>query len=263
MLALMISVMLDLVMAISSTALAETMTLTKSADPIPHTYPDHALDVLGIAPGMPLEDAKAKIVAEYGTDPAETRSSISLQYRSIPVSTDDYVSELKAKKDSDSITVYFGPPSTGNVVVGVERQVQYPDARNAPLVDSVVHQLEGKYGVVSGSSNLAETTIVQTWYYNSNALQKCAVYGCPFPAPPLQVNALQNYIQNIANGQHIILNTQIIRDNNDKTRVGWLYVRMSDESNKAKALQEAFRQMEKAGLVFYNKTANPQQGPRL
>jgi hypothetical protein len=100
-------------MFISSIAGAEEMTLRKSADPVVHQYPGHALDVLGVVPGMSAYEARKRIAAEYDTDPSETETALTLRYRSVSMSTQSYVSELRAGKDDDRIIVYLGTPATG------------------------------------------------------------------------------------------------------------------------------------------------------
>lgn len=248
----------------STAANADEMTLVKSADPTMHQYAGHQIDVLGIAPGMSQDNVRKLIEANYGTTPSEKPSGLVMQYRSVSMKTQEYVSRFSAKKERDSIEVYFATPSTGGGVVGIHRTVSYPDATTAPSVDAVFDQLDKKYGVESVPNHWGVPGLVNgTWMFNANAQIQCDGFGCGRPFAPLEPSSLQSNMDSMSQGQHLLINASVSSARTDPTRVSELEIVIEDKTNKVKTLSEAFKQIQTAAQDAYAKTAVPQAGPKL
>jgi hypothetical protein len=241
---------------------ADEMTLVKSGDPIIREYAGHPLDVLGMAPGMSAAEAKKRIAQAYETDPAETMGALVMRYRSISMSSQDYLSELKASKEQDTMTVYLGTPSTGNVVVGIERKIVYSDPTIAPDAKTLVTQLQSKYGTTSAVIENRPLLRMQ-WVFNASAFSKCPSYGCVTGLGALNPGALDTYLHAISDGHQVTIQADIQTSPTDQTRVGNLTITVEDVANKAKTLSEAFKQIQAAAQAAYDKEALPQRGPKL
>jgi len=249
---------------ISSTASrADETNVVQSASPVVHKYEGHATDVLGISTGMSLEDARRRIVAEYGADPIETKTKLSIQYRSIPMNTQEFVSQLQANKGRDSITVYLGTPATGGAVVGITRNVQYDDPVTAPLIDSVFGQLDEKYGKESTPSRFGNGLIRTVWIFGPDTELSCQQWSCGDASPSLDPGSLQAYTYVLSQGKQFRIMADVFPAQQDHTRVNQLTITVDDVASKALTLKEALKQLQAAAEAAYAKNATPQRGPKL
>lgn len=243
--------------------MAEQMSIVKSAEPIVRSAGTHnAVDVQGIAPGMSVDEAKKRLVEIYGKDPSVWETTLSVQNKSVYMDSQPYVARMRGEKDSDYIDVYFGTPSTGNVVVGIERKIQYLDARSAPEIATTIKALQDKYGPVSSvNPQYAKQTFL--WFHKKDGLSKCEWrVSCDNTEPVLDPSQLEYLMKATKNGSDLAVFAFIDNSDNDKSRLYSMMVKVSDLTNKALTLDEAFKQMNAAAEAAYN-SSSPAKAPDL
>lgn len=250
---------------------AETIALQKSAAPVQHDYPAVSLDILGLELGASAQAATELLKKEFGSEPDVMETAIHLNYRSIPMQTEAYVGGLTINRqyDSaqaghyDSMTVGLSPPTTDNVVVGIRRNVKYPDALSAPLVSDVLQQLEKKYGKPSSLVNGGHKLIVK-WVFDGSRQVPCNRNNCwtaMADFDPGKINLYKGYVEN--DKALIMISADVALHRNDPSRVQALDMAIEDRATKLVSGHEALKQIETAGQAAYEKQAKPQNAPRL
>lgn len=250
---------LSLFLAGTALAVADDMTIARSADPVIHSYPDRAIDVLGIKPGMSAEQVKEILAQEYGGETSEERSIISSKHYSVEMRSRPYLSALTAAKSGDRIKVVFGTPGTGSTVVAVTRTLTFGDPRSAPRLDEVQAQLEAKYGPQSQARGGTRSA----WVYDGSAQVRCTSNACPLAYGSFSPDNARFYQQSMAKGQHLVIQADLYGHRGDPSRAGTLKVTLDDQAGKARTLEEAFKQIRAAAVDAYERTATPRQAPKL
>lgn len=250
---------LSLFLAGTMPAAADDVTIVQSADPVVHSYPGRAIDVLGIRPGMTAEQVKGILSKEYGGETTEEQTSIVSQHNGIEVRSRPYLSGLTAAKGEDRIKVVFGTPGTGSTAVAVTRTLTFSEPRNAPRLDAIQAQLEAKYGPQSQAGGGARSA----WVYDASAQVRCAYNACPFAFGSFSPSDARPYQQSVARGQHLIIQADLYAHRGDPGRARMLKVTVDDRAGKARTLGEALKQVRAAAIATYERSATPRQAPRL
>ncbi len=250
---------LSLLLAGTTLATADDITITRSADPVIHSYPERAIDILGIRPGMTAERVREILREEYGGETTEEQTSIVFRHNSIEVRSRPYLSVLAAAKGEDRIKVVFGSPGTGGTVVAVTRTLTFSDPLSAPRIDAIRAQLEGKYGPRSHAGGGTRSA----WVYDASAQVRCANNACPLAYGSFSPSNARPYQQSVARGQHLIIQADLYGHRDDPSRARTLKVTVDDQAGKVRTLDEAFRQGRAAAIATYERSAMPRQAPKL
>jgi len=247
-----------------SSAWADDTTLTETAKPAIRTYAGHAVDVIGISPGMTVAAVTALIQKKDNFAPAATTGNIGLTYKSISMGSQSYTTELEASAPNDDLHVFFGTPSTGNTVVGIDRTITFPDAETAPVLTELEQQVENKYGLQSSSKrNEGYPSLQENWVFNSQSLQGCQNSFCPAATAQFDPSQMQSYADSTQIGIVLNIEAKFYVSSSDPSRAASLEITIDDEGNKFLTANEAVKQLTAAGEAAYNKEATPQQGPSL
>jgi len=189
---------------VAGTCLAQTLpqpdgydTLTETAPVAPRPY---EFSVLGIKPGMPIEDALALIEEHLGkelspvggtlqvTSPDGTvfRTDLRVGYETPGIS---FFLRNQSQDPFDNIKIDVSTPATGSVVTAIQREVRV-SASDGPDGAALQAQLEGLYGSPSDlpggsrgqkwrwAQDLRFATIPMPEPYDQIAHQACA-HGLP------------------------------------------------------------------------------------
>lgn len=239
------------------------LTLVKSASPTYSSTVKAPANVLGIYPGKTVDQVKKILSTDYGK-PTIQKSSISLNYRSIQVTTQKFISEMefKTKKGSvqDSIKVYFSTPVLGDVVVAVARIIHFNGELNSPTIVGMKKDLVAKYGPMSGTIDERDSA----WFFNAQGKHVlCSGYDCgatydgTFRYSGRERQTGKTYAHLVANGQYVQIHVWIGPADNDPTRVGGVAIYLGDIVDEAMAVKQMGAQLHKAALAAYKKKAVP------
>lgn len=158
-------------------------TLIKTANPVIPSYPGLSVDILGIKPGMSVKAVEAALRAAYPKLNPQGQPNPSIDWATtsvpsggpVPLQSQRYVGDMSASKPNDHIQIYFGTPTTGNTVVSVTRQIQFPTKRSEPTLKQILSALDKKYGreTVPSRDRSSEGELVNWDYGKAGHLKRC------------------------------------------------------------------------------------------
>lgn len=248
----------------TSSAFADQMTITKTANPIEFSYPGVSLDVLGVKPGMSLDAARKVLIANYHSQPTSQSEQIPLTYKSVNIVSQPFVTSLTVNdKQGGSMTVYFGTPATGNKVVEVDRVLVFPDAKSAPTVDEIRATLDKKYGPESWTTS--HGAYIKWAFGKSGHTSSCSNgWICDLsqafrPDP----NSCRVYNREMASGDYVLVQADLGSSGQDSSRMYTLTIFLSDEADKAISCNAASKQIHAAAVAAYKKESTPGTVPNL
>lgn len=268
-----------MVVSVAALARADSTNITPNAEPEPRVYGNRTIDIIGITPGTSADHVAALLTKAYGKAPNIGRSHLVLQYKSVQMTSQEYVNEMDDSKfsgfnsdgtpgPSDSIQVYFGTPSTADTVVGISRVLSFSDPKTAPTVTAMQDALQAKYGAppqtrtITQQLSNVELGLDDIWSYNETGENQCNG-KCSGPVVPMFDPRQQNtYQQSVTNGQVLLLEASLTVEPSDKSRVSTLTVTIDDEGNKLLSIAGAMNQLQAAAVAAYKKTATPGKTPK-
>ena len=143
------------------------------------TVPARSIDILGISPGMTVDEVKALLSkALPGGSFSEPSASIQINFRGANIRTTDftnYLTDTRADNgtgNDETVFASFSGPASGNQNIGLRRQINYREVLRAPSVADVRQSLLAKYGQPSQLSSV-NGSYYYLWSYSKGSFVTC------------------------------------------------------------------------------------------
>ena len=232
--------------------------LVQTAKLITRPHPGVNADILGIHIGMTVSQAEAIAAKSYPGKPKETEHPPETAvYRGIYANSQPFVgSVVFGDPNTDSLTLYFSSPATGNAVYAMFRYVYFHNPLSAPLMSTVRASLIKKYGPSSYSSDGGHGYI---WQFGKQSLEPCAPNASGV-THPCDVDSLQDGDPSEAgeafqrSGVAMGISAQIITSA-DNTKAGGLILTVQDYQDQNNSINVTKKQLNDAAIKYYNKVA--------
>lgn len=230
--------------------------LVQTAKLITRPHPGVNADILGIHIGMTVSQAEAIAAKSYPGKPKETEHPPEFAiYRGIYANSQPFVgSVVFGDPNTDSLTLYFSSPATGNAVYAMFRYVYFHNPLSAPLMSTVKASLIKKYGPSSFQGGG-----VYIWQFGKQSLEHCAP-----PASGVTVACDVDSLQDGDPGQAgeafgrsgvaMGISAQI-GSSADNTKAGSLNVTLQDYQDQENSINVTTKQLKNAAIQYYNKVA--------
>ena len=184
--------------AILATALISMPTFASDVVPAnariqvePREIKGQALDLLGIVPGMTVQDFERRMNAHNIPGRIEREEgSVGGTINGVQIRTVSFVqrllftTQLTDKNNvSDHVNAVFSTPASGNRIMSLRRELNYHNAVEAPMFDEFLASIRNKFGNPSGQRNLAISQGVELMYvFQAGRIMPCqqmAGGSCP------------------------------------------------------------------------------------
>jgi hypothetical protein len=228
---------------------AVSVTLTQAKPPATYHPSGHAVDVLGIAPGMGADAVRAIIAKQYG-DVQVIQDTLGLESNGTSVTTQSFVTRMAAQKGSDQILVWFGTPTTGNGVVEVTRQLSYIGEGDAPELKQTRADLIARYGApgFDGTAAGTDEILMLAWSFKGNTPTSCAASSCRSDlSEGVDIRGVNSYARAVRTGHELTIVATLLAGITDPNKAASIVVTISDAATKLVSLQTAVSQMRSAG----------------
>lgn len=240
-----------------SSALADQMTITQTAKPIEFSYPGVSLDILGIKPGMSVDAAQMAANSFYKSEsePFIPATTWPYSYKSITMFSQKYISRgMKVSRlNRDSLTIQFGSPATGNVVLAVTRVVFF-NQKTAPTVKEMLSALVKKYGPATSNDGHGRLS----WYFGKNGIIKTfsGTGSCASPGDGLAND--ENFTMDddkrfLLQGVDVCIGAEVTSPTLDQSRVELLSITLNSPAEKDLDETQAVKQLRAAAVAAYMK----------
>jgi len=223
-----------------------------------------AIDVIGIRPGMGLDEVRRILIAEYGEGLNQAETSMTLQGRGISVMSQRFVVRLDHGKQDDEISVWFSPPTLGNTVVAIARNLRFPDFMRAPSLSDLRQQLVAKYGTPSEVRGIQNRNNSLFWSFGAtgrSSVLQCLRTSCPTTGD-LSFNTPWIYREVVDSGVHLAAMAETPAYSGEIKALG-LRVRVDDVLGKALGIEAGITQLQQAIDELVQRAQGSQQRPRL
>lgn len=194
--------------------------------PQPSQVEGRNIDILGLMPGMGLEEARSAMSNFLAMEPNESEAQTHVFEGSVSIASMPYVEWLYGSKGSENLEAKFSGIGSGNQLVLVRRDAEYGKVDEAPLFDAFIASLLEKYGEPSFRDDRAVGSQLM-WTYKNGAAAACDPTGdhqClePENAITLLDQAAQSY--------DVIVSATVLRARADDARVSMFKMRSTDLS---------------------------------
>ncbi|MHB1606797.1 MAG: hypothetical protein ACYCTV_10485 [Leptospirales bacterium] len=236
--------------------------LVQTAKPILPSYPGVSADILGIRIGMTLSQAEAIAAKNYPGKPAVTKSTLTTSYRGITAQSKPYVSSVEFGAEPNThnwLTLYFSSLATGNVVIGMYREIDFNNPLKAPLLSAVKASIIKKYGPYSARTG--NTAFEYFWQFGKQARIPCNPSGCY--AYSLRDGETDAIPVALSNGVDMGIVAYPVPSNSDASKIGSLEITIVDYQDWVNSADVATKQLNNAAIEHYNKVNQSTGVPKL
>lgn len=232
-----------------------TIKLAQTAKLVTHPHPGVNADILGVHIGMTVSQAEAIAAKSYPGKPKVDEYPPDLAYyRGITAYSQRFVGSVYfVKNNSDSLTLYFSSPATGNVVYAMFRSVDFNNPLTAPLLSTLKSSLIKKYGPSSFHNGVR-----YIWQFGKKSFEHCSPTRSG-GAVPCDVESLLNgdpgengeafTRSGVAMGISAQWNASA-----DNTKVGLLDVTVQDYQDQEHSISLTTKLLKDAAIKYYKKT---------
>jgi hypothetical protein len=142
------------------------------------TVGNRRIDILGISPGMTVEQVRAALDASVEGEVEEDLQRTVLSHSGIRVTGSPFIRQLAVETEQEEIEIEFSGISSGNQAILVKRDAIFEDPTSAPIFDDVVASLVEKFGEPSiASERMDQTTML--WMFKDGNPARCQRQGTP------------------------------------------------------------------------------------
>ncbi|WP_404401355.1 hypothetical protein [Pelagibacterium halotolerans] len=238
------------------------------------SVPDRAIDVLGLVPGLSVEEARAALAAIH--DPGaitEHTTAFTIGARGVSVQTEEFLGTMEAGRSDDRIEIFFAGPAAENQSFAVERVVRYPQVLTAPTVAAIAEALIAKYGTPSYNSRDFRETVSpeMVWSFAGEAQISCMGFGgygsgqgCPVAWTLLEY--APHRLDAIAReplGFDLVIVAKLETHREDRTKVAGFTVTVSDLLRRKRAAAADTAAMVAELERVHAEASNPVSAPAL
>lgn len=173
----------------ATTPLKLTLTLTPSLRPVARSYPGVHADILGARTGMTVPEVEKVAKKTYpvmALNDHMTEYGLSWFFDGGSIKTKPVMTTIQFSRNSigrgpnDIMDVTLTSPALGSRVEGIEREISWYYASQAPFISDVRAGLVKKYGPVSYQAVLygRPLRLVDAWVFNKRSQVMCKSLDC-------------------------------------------------------------------------------------
>jgi hypothetical protein len=244
---------------VSGFALAEDFAPSVLMQPDVSQVPGRHIDIMGLAPGMSVEAARAVLTELQGSEPKQRLQQTRIHEGSVSVTSTPYVASLEALSGSEWLGVQFSGASSGNSIVLVQRDVRYQSVAEAPIFDQFINSLVEKYGTPTFQREGMEGSILM-WTYKEGTSAPCDPSGNPQCLAP---ESAFNMLSEAAKHYDVVIYAAVVRALTDRNRVSKFKMSSTDLELKLAADQADVAGLQSALVQSVTASESNAESPHL